>query len=337
MTTANIHPVPLARAWWDSFRWVALPNSGMSIVLGGIIAFVDGKFDWLRFIVAFIGVMCVHLGTNLLDDYADLKIAGFLFREGVQKKNETAIRTAKAPYIQDGTIKMSHALLASWILFIAAIACGIFLVIVSGWQLLVIAGIAAVICYFYSMPPLKLCYRGMGELVVILSMGPGICLGVYWAVTGTFSWTPLLLGLALGCMIGLILYNHSIMDYKPDIAINKKTTVALLGGTKPATRLVPVIIGVAYGAVALGMALRILPLTMLVVLLCLPISIKLIILMNRLAAGDYSPTKVSWWMGPMEWKNIEGHEWFMVRWLLTRNVLITFALLVYAGYLLSLI
>ena len=319
------------RIWWDSARWVALPNSGMPCILGGLIAFSDGSFNLVRFVIAFFGVMAVHLGTNLLDDYADLKIGGFSLRDKVQKIEDKGVRTIKAPYVVDGTIRLNHVLYFSLALFAVGIAAGVYLTIASGWPVAVIAILGAIICFFYSMPPLSLCYHGMGEMVVGLAMGPGICLGTYYAVAQSFSWTPVLIGITIGCLVGLVLYVHSIMDFKPDLAAKKKTVVAYIGDRQKAIKLLPVILAVAYGTVILGILLRVLPPATLLVFLSLPMAIKLIQLMNRLGKGDYGETKLTWWMGPME-QMIEGLEWFLIRWRLARNLMMTITLLIFIAY-----
>jgi len=316
-----------ARVWVDSSRWVSLPNSAMPCILGGLTAFADGYFDLVRFIIAFFGVLAVHLGTNLLDDYADLKIAGFYLRDKVKEAQGEGIRTAKAPYVVAGLIQLQHVFYVSLALFAVGTAAGVYLAVVSGWPVIVIAAFGAIICFFYSMPPLKLCYRGLGELVVSLAMGPGISLGTYYAVAQRFAWSPVFIGIIIGCLIGVILFVHSVMDYNPDIVVKKKTSVALLGGTKTATNLLPVIFLISFGTAAAGICLKILPWTFLLLFLTLPLVIKLVALMRRLGKGDYSKVKTRWWMGPMEMK-IEGHEWFMVRWLLARNLMIATAFLI---------
>jgi len=318
------------KIWWDSARWVALPNTAMSCILGGLIAFSSGKFDLPRFIIALVGILLVHLGTNLIDDYADLKHAGFHLRDKVRQKEGAGIRTTKAPHIVDGTLKLNHVLYVSLALFAGGLAAGIYLTWVSGWPVAAIAVVGALICFFYSMPPLKLGYRGMGEFSVALTTGPGICLGTYYAVAQSFSWEPVFVGLAIGLMVGIVLYVHSIMDFKPDTAANKRTSIHVIGRTR-AIRLLPLILVIAYGVLIAGIILNILHIAILLVLLGAPMAIKLVQIMQQLGRGDYDEVKTKWWMGPME-QNIVGLEWFLVRWKLARNLMITTTLMIIISY-----
>jgi len=303
----------------------------MPCAVAGLIAFCNDLFDPLRFVVTLIGLMAVHLGTNLLDDYADLRIGGFSVRSELQQAGDT-VRTTKAPHIVDGTIKLNHVLYVSLGLFTLGIMACAYLIRVSGWPVAAIAAGGAFICFFYSMPPLSLCYRSMGEAVVGLAMGPMICVGTYYAVAQHFSWEPFLVSITIGIMIALILYVHSIMDFKPDLKVRKRTLVVSLGSQQRAILLLPVVLTIAYGAIVIGVALNILPLTTLLILLSLPLAIKLYQLMRQLGRGDYGDIKRTWWMGPMEHYMGKGMDWFMIRWYLARNLMISTTLLIFAAY-----
>lgn len=324
------------KIWWDSSRWVALPNSAMACLLGGLLAYAHGEFNLLYFSIAFLGVMVVHLGTNLLDDYADLRAGGTGLRDAVQSQSTDPIRTVKAPYVLSGDIKMNQLLIVAFILFALGIAACIFLTIRSGWPVAVIAAAGAVICFFYSMPPLKFSYRGLGELVVSASMGPGICLGTYYAVTGSFSWEPVLIALPVGILVGLILFIHSVMDYRPDTAVNKRTLVAVVGSQARAIAMLPFILAAAYGIIILGIIIGVLPITTLIVLLSLPMALSFIQTTRKIRDRQYERIKARWWMGPME-QMLEGHEWFLIAWRQARNLLVFFTLLIFIAYIIVII
>jgi 1,4-dihydroxy-2-naphthoate polyprenyltransferase len=324
------------KIWWDTTRWVALPQSAMPASLGGLLAFAHGRFNPLYFIIALLGVLVVHLGTNLLDDYGDLRMGGALARDSAAKEGSGPTRTVKAPYVLSGDIKLNQLLYVALGLFAAGIAACIFLTVNSGWPVAAIAAGGAIICFFYSMPPLKLSYRGLGELVVSVSMGPGICLGTYYAVTGTFDWSPVLVSLPVGILIGQILFIHSVMDYRPDSAASKRTLVALIGSQRRSISLLPYLIAVAYGSIVAGVALHVLPMATLLVLATVPMAVAFLETGNKLKNGDYDSIKAKWWMGPME-QMIEGHQWFLITWRQARNLLVFFTLLIFIGYAVDLI
>ena len=324
------------KIWWDSARWVSLPNSAMACLLGGLLAYSHGEFNLLYFSIAFLGVMVVHLGTNLLDDYADLKAGGEGLRETVRSGSPDPIRTVKAPYVLSGDIKLNQLLIVSLTLFALGIAACIYLTIQSGWPVAVIAAAGAVISFFYSMPPLKFSYRGMGELVVSASLGPGICLGTYYAVTGSFSWEPILIALPVGILVGLILFVHSVMDYRPDTAASKRTLVSVVGSQARAIALLPFILAAAYIIIIIGITTGILPAATLLVLLSLPMAVSFVQTSHKIRDGQYDRIKARWWMGPME-QMLEGHDWFIIAWRQARNLLIFFTLLIIIAYIIVII
>jgi 1,4-dihydroxy-2-naphthoate octaprenyltransferase len=303
----------------------------MACLLGGLIAYAHGLFNALYFIIALLGIAAVHLGTNLLDDYADLKASAPDLREQVQHESENPVRTVKAPYVLSGDITLNQLLSASFILFAIGIAACIFLTIKSGWPVAAIAAGGALISFFYSMPPLKFSYRGMGELVVSIALGPGVCLGTYYAVCGRFSWEPLFISLPLGILVGIILFVHSFMDSQPDTRAEKKTLATFIGG---GTAMIVYLYGLllsAYIIVVTGILLAILPASLLITLLSFPLALSLVLTIAKINSGRYTEIRAKWWMGPME-QMIEGHEWFLITWRQARNLLIFFTLLVIAGY-----
>lgn len=83
--------------------------------------------------------------------------------------------------------------------------------------------------YFYHSPPLKLSYRGLGEIAVALCYGPLICAGTYLVQTGTVAAKVVWLSTALGLLIVAFLWVNEFPDYSADRKSNKRTLVVRLG------------------------------------------------------------------------------------------------------------
>ena len=73
-----------------------------------------------------------------------------------------------------------------------------------------IAGIAVGVAY--TAPPLKLVYRGLGEIAVALGFGPIMLLGAYVVQTGALTWEPSCSRWCPGILVALILYVNEIPD-----------------------------------------------------------------------------------------------------------------------------
>jgi 1,4-dihydroxy-2-naphthoate octaprenyltransferase len=69
-----------SRIWWDTTRLMALPQSAMPALLGGLLAFARGSFNLLYFIIAFLGVLVVHLGRVGPGSFNNYRGAEALFR-----------------------------------------------------------------------------------------------------------------------------------------------------------------------------------------------------------------------------------------------------------------
>jgi 1,4-dihydroxy-2-naphthoate octaprenyltransferase len=116
---------------------------------------------------------------------------------------------------------------------LAAIAAGLFgaaaiigLVLVAATQsaTLLWIGVAGILVGIaYTAPPLKLVYRGLGEIAIALGFGPIMLLGAYVVQTGALAWEPLVLSLVPGILIALILYVNEIPDRRSDAAAGKRT------------------------------------------------------------------------------------------------------------------
>ncbi len=109
--------------------------------------------------------------------------------------------------------------------------------------LLGLAGMA--LAFFYHAPPLRLAYRGCGELAVGIAYGPLIALGAFLVQTGATDATLAWLSLALGLLIAAFLLINEFPDYRADRAGAKRNLVVRLGRGR-AARLYLLLAGLAY-------------------------------------------------------------------------------------------
>src|SRR5690606_17629407 len=61
------------RTWWIATRPLSFTASVTPVVLGGVLAAHDGAWDWRLFALTLAGSVLIHAGTNLINDYYDLK------------------------------------------------------------------------------------------------------------------------------------------------------------------------------------------------------------------------------------------------------------------------
>jgi 1,4-dihydroxy-2-naphthoate octaprenyltransferase len=88
--------------------------------------------------------------------------------------------------------------------------------------------------FFYHAPPLKLSYRGLGELTVAAWYGPLICSGAYLVQRGSITSEMILVSIPLGLLIGNFLLINEFPDHQADKSTGKRTLVVWLGRTAAA-------------------------------------------------------------------------------------------------------
>jgi 1,4-dihydroxy-2-naphthoate octaprenyltransferase len=182
----------------------------------------------------------------------------------------------------------------------------------------------------YSGWPLKLGFRGLGEMVIFIMFGPLMMTGVYYAITGTLDWKITWLSIAVGLLVTNIVYSHSVLDAIPDQKMGKKTMAHLMGSGKGQILLSALLNTVPYIMVVIAVVLGQLHPAFLAVLLVLPMSLWLVGSLNDHVTGKDVELEPKKWMGNMgDWEKYKqaGIAWFLLRWLNARNIVTRFCLI----------
>ena len=170
---------------YQATRPFSFTASVIPVLVGTLIAAcVD--FSPVRFLLALIGAVAIHAGTNLVNDYYD-------HVKGVDGGGTHG----PAGMIQRGLISPRAVLTMGTAWFGLGSAIGLILVALTGLGLLWLGVANAAAGFFYTAAPVSLAYLGLGEITVFLFMGPVIVLGTYVVQTETWSWTPMIVSLPL--------------------------------------------------------------------------------------------------------------------------------------------
>ena len=324
--------------WWKNARPVALPQSLLPAVLAVCLASGMPEFSVYLSVLAVAGVGLAHLCSNLLDDYFDYKATDTaLLRSDLQRKGMRA-RISKCTYLTSGETTVSKLFTVCCIFGMMAIAFGLVVFLQRDVVVLYIAAITALLGFSYSGPPLRLSYRGLGEIVIGLVFGPLLMCGVYYAACGSLDWSVLLVSISVGLLVVNIVYSHSIMDYEPDKSCGKMTFAVLLNNKKRMIITLFIILFAIFAIIIAGVIFEYLSKLYLLVLLTLPMAVSQFYLMQQFVKNPQKTYKPHFWMGPMgNWERIQraGIDWFMIRWLLARNLLSFFCLIIIVVTLIS--
>ncbi len=194
-------------------------------ILGVAVAFYEGyAINWWQAVVALVGLVAIHGGTNLANDYFD------------HRTRNDWVNLTPTPFsggsrvIQQGAISPRAVLIYSLACFAVGIVCGLYLWRVTPGNVVLWLGLVGVACGFlYTAIPVAIGYRGVGELVVGLNFGPLAVLGAHYVQAGRLSPVALMASVPLGLLIAAVLYINEFPDYEADRQVNKKTLVVLLG------------------------------------------------------------------------------------------------------------
>ncbi len=188
------------------------------VLLGIAIAASHGAFSWWLALLTVIGGAFAHLAINVANDIFDT-----LSGADQANPNPTKFSGGSRVLLYDlVTLRGLIALDAAF--FGAAAAVGLVLVWATGSLTLLAIGLAGIgLGLAYTAPPLKLVYRGLGEIAVALGFGPIMLLGAYVVQAGTLSWEAAVASVPVAILISLVLYVNEIPDRSGDAAAGKRT------------------------------------------------------------------------------------------------------------------
>jgi 1,4-dihydroxy-2-naphthoate octaprenyltransferase len=263
---------PRLSTGWLALRTTRLPFLSATIVpvvLGIAIAASEGSFDLLTALLTVLGAAFVQLGLNVANDYFD---AG----QGADDLNVTPTQfSGGSRVIQYGLVSRQRmGLLAAGFYLAAGVIGLVLLALRPSTALLVIGVVGILVSLAYTAPPLKLVYRGLGEIAVALGFGPFMLLGAYVVQTGgTVTTQAFVASLPIALLVALILYVNEIPDRRGDARAGKRTLPvrwtrdAVIAGYRIAA-------AAAYAIVVLGVVAGLLPVPALLALLTIPLALQ---------------------------------------------------------------
>lgn len=197
------------------------------------------SLDWLA--VTALALFCMEVAKNAWGDVIDFDSGTDL---AVRSEDRTAFSGGKR-VIVDGLLTKEQTWLVAAVFGGAGLFLGAVIVFFREPLALGIGLIGALLGWSYHGPPLKLAYRGLGELDVVLCYGPLIVLSTYLIQTHELSWAVFWLSLPLGLFIAAFLWVNEFPDYEADLGAGKKNLVARLG-RRNASRALPWIYALAF-------------------------------------------------------------------------------------------
>lgn len=265
------------RVWYQATRPFSFTASIIPILVGGACAILAGSFSPVAFVVCLLGGMALQAGTNLANDYYDWRLGA-----------DHSGSLGPSRVIQQGWLSPKTILAGGIFFFVLGGLAGFALVGMAGWPILLLGLLGVPLAYGYTAPPLKLAYRGLGEVNVFLLMGPLMVLGGFLVHRAVGLKLALAASIPIGCLVAAILHANNIRDLDDDRALGKHTLATLVGPRWAKVELDGLIWG-AFVALVGGVVLRILPWPSLLALLSLPVALRT----RRIVAEGTTPREIA--------------------------------------------
>ncbi|WP_035387265.1 1,4-dihydroxy-2-naphthoate polyprenyltransferase [Ferrimonas senticii] len=204
--------------WVLAIRPRTLPAAIGPLLLGNVLAYVDGTFSLL---LAFSSMLCgvlLQIGVNLANDYFD-------FKSGV----DTEERLGPVRVTQSGLIRPRSVRNAMILSLVLAVAVGMHLIFVGGPIVAALAVFAVLGALCYSGGPYPLASHGLGEVAAFVFFGLVAVVGSYFTQTHTSTINVWLLASTMGLLNAAIMLVNNTRDIGTDTKAGKRTLAVRIG------------------------------------------------------------------------------------------------------------
>ncbi len=251
----------MLKIWVTAARPRTLTAAIAPVVVGSALAYEAGSFELWAALAALFGAVFIQIGTNFANDLYD-------FKKGADINRVGPLRVTTA-----GLLSPRQVEIGMWVVFGLAALCGLYLIYLGGWPILVIGLVSIAAGIAYTAGPFPLGYNGLGDVFTFVFFGLAAVMGTYYVQAGAPTPEVILASLPMGALITNILVVNNVRDVDTDRAAGKRTLAVLFGrSTARAEYFLMLVIAYAVPCILLQLTLKVwitLP------LLSLPIAVRL--------------------------------------------------------------
>ena len=212
--------------WVEAARPRTLPLAVASIMLGNMLAYSKGTFDWIIAILAILTTVALQVLSNFANDFGDSM-------NGVDNQDrKVALRAVQTGKINREEMKKVVVLTAT-LSFLMGVGLLDYSLKGATWDIwmkflgLGVACIAAAIAYTVGKKPYG--YMGLGDLSVFIFFGLVGTLGSYFLQTKTLPWHISLPAAGCGLLSVAVLNLNNLRDLENDKRTGKYSIPVRIG------------------------------------------------------------------------------------------------------------
>ncbi|MHC1695281.1 MAG: prenyltransferase [Eubacteriales bacterium] len=220
----------------------------LGLILAALSGAVFGYLDILWIAATYAALGLIETGKNAVNEYVDYKSG---VDPGVDEEHLTDFSGGKKTVTQ-GLLSLPQVVLISVSTLLAAVGIGLAMVLFKRPEIIYVGVFGIVMSVLYSIPPFRLCYKGLGEITVGITFGT-VLFGAYFLFKGTLDLLPVLVAVPVGITIANILLINEFPDYEADKNGGKKNLVVRLGKKQSCViyGMLFILVYVGYAAVAI--------------------------------------------------------------------------------------
>lgn len=209
----------LTKDLWIALRALSLTLALASTTTGIIVAYKEGyEISLLVVLLVTLAGVAAQSGANLINDYFE---GSFRYH-----------RSSPQIYKFLGAMRSKFDILV-FLLGIASFGIagliGLYLIYLSGIQMLFI-GLAGIIGgYAYTGEPFVYKRKGLGVPLSFVVMGPLMVYGAYYVFAQSFSWTVILYSLPISFLIPALMLSNELRDFTRDRGLSLGTLSVRIG------------------------------------------------------------------------------------------------------------
>jgi len=177
-----------------------------------------------------VGILAMDAAKNASGEIFDFDSGDDLF---VAPEDRSPFSGGKRVLV-DGVLSRGEVWGIAGVGYALAAICGAAIVLFREPRVLWLGVLGMALAFFYHAPPLKLSYRGFGELAVGLCYGPLISCGAYLVQRGEVPWRIVVAMLPTMIAMTSCVFVQEFPDFKADRQAGKRTLVVRLGRARAA-------------------------------------------------------------------------------------------------------
>ena len=214
--------------WVEAARPRTLPLAVASIMLGNLLAFANGKFDWIIAALAILTTVGLQVLSNFANDYGDSA-------NGIDNQDrKVALRAVQTGKINRQEMKQV-VILTACLSFLMGIGLLVYSLQQASWKVwlnflgLGIACILAAIAYTVGKKPYG--YMGLGDLSVFIFFGLVGTMGTYFLQTQSIPFHIAYPAAGCGLLSVAVLNLNNLRDLDNDKKSGKNSIPVRIGKT----------------------------------------------------------------------------------------------------------